>query len=83
MVAVGGWSGLGGYRAPSGPEASRGVSEGLVTKERRPQVGWGLMAVPCPVSGGPGPPRPPASPPSDLHCLSHGLSARPGCTPSP
>ena len=47
MVAVGGWSGLGGYRAPSGPEASRGVSEGLVTKERGPQVGWGLMAVPC------------------------------------
>lgn len=60
MVAVGGWSGLGGYRAPSGPEASRGVSEGLVTKERRPQVGWGLMAVPCLVSGGPGPPRRPA-----------------------
>lgn len=49
MVAVGGWIGPGGHKAPSGPEASRGVSEGLITKERRPQVGWGLMAVPCPV----------------------------------
>ena len=53
-----GWEDTG--PSQGGPEASRGVSEGLVTKEGWPQVGWGLMAVPRPVSGGPGPPRPPA-----------------------
>ena len=57
---VGGWSGPGGHGALSGAAASRGVSEGLVTKEGWPQVGWGLTAVLCAVSGGPGPPRPPA-----------------------
>lgn len=60
MVAVGGWSGPGGHGVLSGPEASRGGSEGLATKEGWQQVGWGLMAVPCPVSGGLGAPRPPA-----------------------
>ena len=62
MVAVGGWSGPGGHGLLSGLEASRGVSEGLATKEGGQQVGWGLMAVPCPVSGGLGAPRPPAGP---------------------
>lgn len=53
----------------SGPEASRGVSEGLATKEGWQQVGWGHPAH--------------LPDPSDLPCLSHGLSAHPGCTPSP
>lgn len=71
-VAVAGWSGPGGHGLLSGPEASRGVSEGLATKEGWQQVGWGLTAVPCPVSGGWGhPAHLPA--PSDLPCLSHGL----------